>query len=133
MVHAPDAAVVSLVSVVVLFSHGLQPRSVDHKQMLMTSLTAALLKSRQRRQRAVVKNGEKCQLHVGTTAPMKIPREEVGSRWRLLPVKTTSRDVEKAATLTAANTVAANSTAMTTNRVPTTFSTTVVDKIHSVT
>lgn len=60
---------------------------------------------------------------------MKIPREEVGSRWRLLPVKTTSRDVEKAAaiTLTAANTVAANSTAMTTNRVPTAFSTTVVD------
>lgn len=132
MVHAPDAAVVSLVSVVVLFSHGLQPRSVDHKQMLMMSLTAALLKSRQR---AVVKNGEKCQLHVGTTAPTKIPREEVGSRWRLLPVKTTSRDVEKAAaiTLTAANTVAANSTAMTTNRVPTAFSTTVVDKIHSVT
>lgn len=60
---------------------------------------------------------KKCQLHVGTTAPMKIPREEVGSRWRLLTVKTTSRYVEKAAaiTLTAANTVADNSTALTTS------------------
>lgn len=43
MGHAPDAAVVTLVSVVVLFSHGLQPRRVDHKQMSMTFLTAAPL------------------------------------------------------------------------------------------
>lgn len=46
MVHAPDSAVVSLVSVV-LFSHGLQPRCVDHKQMLMTFLTAVSAQSHQ--------------------------------------------------------------------------------------
>lgn len=47
-VRAPDPAVVRLVAGVVLFSHGLQPRRVDHKQMLMTFLAAVPARSHQR-------------------------------------------------------------------------------------
>lgn len=54
-VPAPDSAVVGLVSVVVLFSHGLKPLCVDHKQMLMTFLTAVCARSHQCCKWAVVR------------------------------------------------------------------------------
>lgn len=54
-VPAPDSAVVGLVSVVVLFSHGLKPLCVDHKQMLMMFLTAVCARSHQCCKWAVVR------------------------------------------------------------------------------